>query len=73
MSTGSISTYDHDRIAGFPGAAVRVGQALEHWGRRVAEPVSRVDLERRVAIEREVRASVVDRSSAHVGVHGLLR
>ena len=53
MTTGAISTYARtDRIGGIAGLAVRAGHALEDWGRRIAEPATREQLEQRIAIER---------------------
>lgn len=40
------------RISGLPGVAVRLGRALENWGRKVSKPVDR-DAQRR-EIERQV-------------------
>ena len=34
------------RISGVPGVAVRLGRALENWGRRAARPVDREALRR---------------------------
>ena len=75
MSAGAMtgSTMTHDGFAGgspihgIGGVAVRLGRAIELWGRRIAEPLTREQLEQRMAIEREVRASVVSRGDAHAG------
>ncbi|GHF16907.1 hypothetical protein [Pseudolysinimonas yzui] len=37
---------DTGRITGVPGVAVRLGRALESWGRKVATPIDR-DTQRR--------------------------
>jgi hypothetical protein len=74
MTTGTISTYaGGDRIGGIAGLAVRAGHALEDWGRRIAEPATREQLEQRIAIEREARAAVIARGDAHAGAYQLLR
>jgi hypothetical protein len=74
MATGTITTYaGADSIGGIAGLAVRAGHALEDWGRRIAEPATREQLERRIAIEREASAAVITRGDAHTGVHQLLR
>jgi hypothetical protein len=74
MSTGSIATYSAcDRIGGVAGLAVRAGQALEHWGRRTAQPITRDQLERQIATEREARAGAVLRSELSSGAYQLLR
>ena len=62
MSAGAMTG---STIHGIGGVAVRVGRAIELWGRRVAEPVTREQLEQRMAIEREIRESVVSRGDAH--------
>jgi hypothetical protein len=74
MTTGSITTYaGTDQIGGIAGLAVRAGHALEDWGRRVAEPATREELEQRIAIEREARAAIAERGDAHAGAYQLLR
>jgi hypothetical protein len=74
MTTGAISTYaGGHRIGGIAGLAVRVGHALEDWGRRLAEPPTREQLQQRIAIEREARAAVIARGDAHAGAYQLLR
>jgi hypothetical protein len=81
MSAGAMtgSTMTHDgfaggtRIHGVGGVAVRLGRAIERWGRRVAEPMTREQQELRVAIEREARESIVSRGDAHTGAFRLLR
>jgi len=80
MSAGAMtgSTMTHDgfaggsQIHGIPGVAVKVGRALEVWGRRVSEPATREQQQLRVAIEREARESIVSRGDAHTGAFGLL-
>jgi hypothetical protein len=80
MSAGAMtgSTMTHDgfaaggQIRGIGGVAVRVGRAIEHWGRRIAEPVTREQLEQRMAIEREARGGIVSRGDAHAGAFPLL-
>ena len=59
MTTGTITTYDS--ASGIAGLAMRAGRALEDWGRRAAEPPTRDELERRLAIERETRTAIADR------------
>jgi len=81
MSAGTMtgSTMTHDgfaggtRIHGIGGVAVRVGRALELWGRRFAEPMTREQLQLRVAVEREARETIVSRGDAHTGAYQLLR
>jgi hypothetical protein len=74
MTTGSITTYaGADGIGGIAGLAVRAGHALEDWGRRIAQPATREQLEQRNAVEREARAAVIARGDAHTGVYQLLR
>ena len=81
MSAGAMtgSTMTHDgfarapQIHGIAGVAVRVGRALEGWGRRVGEPMTREQLQQRMAIEREARENIVSRGDAHAGVSQLLR
>jgi len=74
MTTGTITTYAGDgSVRGIAGLAVRAGNALEHWGRRIAEPATREQLEQRIAIEREARAAVIARGDAHAGAYQLLR
>ena len=74
MTTGTITTYaGADRVRGIAGLAVRAGHALEDWGRRAAEPATREQLERRIAVEREARAAIVERGDAHAGAYQLLR
>jgi hypothetical protein len=52
-STMTYSTFmDARQITGIPGVAVRLGRALENWGREVAKPVDR-DAQRR-EYERQV-------------------
>ncbi len=52
MNEGNVAmTYDAfmdrpQRIGGVPGVAVRLGRALENWGRRVAPPTDREALRR---------------------------
>ena len=52
MNEGNVAmTYDAfmecpPRISGVPGLAVRLGRALENWGRRVAPPTDREALRR---------------------------
>jgi hypothetical protein len=81
MSAGAMtgSTMTHDgfaagsRIHGIAGLAVRVGHALEGWGRRLGEPMTREELQHRVAVEREARETIVSRGDAHSGASHLLR
>jgi hypothetical protein len=51
MNEGNVGmTYnafmDTRRISGVPGIAVRLGRALENWGRRAARPIDREALRR---------------------------
>ena len=52
MNEGNVAmTYDAfmdrpQRISGVPGIAVRLGRALENWGRRAAPPTDREALRR---------------------------
>ncbi len=70
MSTGTISTYRAPEASGSVARlAIRAGHALESWGRRKAQPLSRAQLEQRIAVEREARAAIASRSDAHAGVH----
>lgn len=55
------------RITGVPGVAVRLGRALEDWGRKVAKPVDR-DAQRREyerQIGNEARMLQVERLVRH--------
>ncbi len=52
----TYSTFmDTEQISGVPGIAVRLGRALENWGREVSKPVDREtqrrDYERQVGNE----------------------
>jgi hypothetical protein len=38
--------YDHQRVVGLPGAAIRVGRLLELWGRRASRPLDREEAKR---------------------------
>jgi len=76
--TANIMTHDfgypgETRIGGIAGLAVRVGRALERWGRRVAQPPTREQLVQRIAIEREAREAIAARGDAHNGMYRLLR
>lgn len=53
----TMNTVAHD-LGGVAGVAVRVGEALERWGRQTAEPLDREQLERLQAIRREASAVV---------------
>lgn len=52
MNEGNVAmTYDAfmecpQRLSGVPGLAVRLGRALENWGRRAAQPIDREALRR---------------------------
>jgi hypothetical protein len=66
MSTGSITTYaSSDGIRGIAGLAMRAGRALEDWGWRASQPLTREQLELRMAIEREVGDAVARQVSAY--------
>jgi hypothetical protein len=76
--TANIMTHDFSyardaRIGGIAGLAVRVGRALEGWGRRAAEEPTREQLQHRIAIEREAREAIAARGDAHNGMYRLLR
>lgn len=74
MTTGTITTWaPSGQISGLAGLAVRVGHALEDWGRRQAQPRTREELVRQNAMELEARAAVAHRSDAFAGVYYLLR
>jgi hypothetical protein len=45
-------------IRGIAGVAVRLGRALEEWGRRAARPLDRDEIERHIAVQREVREGI---------------
>jgi hypothetical protein len=60
-------------ISGVPWLAVRVGQALEQWGRRSARPVEHADLVQRHAQARTHVAAVEARRSAYSGMYHLLK
>ncbi|MGN6501416.1 MAG: hypothetical protein ACTHKX_00760 [Pseudolysinimonas sp.] len=57
-------------IRGPAGVAVRLGEALERWGRQAAEPLDREHLELLQAIRREASA-VVD-GNARAGAFRLI-
>lgn len=46
---------DARALGGMPGIAVRLGRALEEWGRRAARPVDRETLQLEYARQRDVR------------------
>jgi hypothetical protein len=56
-------------IRGLAGVAVRVGEALERWGRQAAEPLDREQLQLLQAIRRE--ASAVADGNARAGAFRL--
>jgi len=67
MTTGTITTYD--ATGGIAGLAIRAGHALEDWGRRAAKAPTRDELERKLAIEREARSAIADRTRSHQLLH----
>ena len=75
--TGSTMTQNGhpaaSQIHGVAGVAVRLGRALELWGQRAAQPMTREQQELRIAIEREAREAVEARRDAHNGMFQLLR
>jgi hypothetical protein len=75
--TGSTMTQNSyagvSQIGGIAGLAVRLGRALERWGQRAAEPLTRDQLQQRFAIEREAREAIAARGDAHNGMYRLLR
>jgi hypothetical protein len=61
----TMNTVAHDlgyscdpAIRGLAGVAVRVGEALERWGRQAAAPLDREQLELLQAVRREASAVV---------------
>jgi hypothetical protein len=58
---------DTQQITGVPGVAVRLGRALENWGRKVAKPLGR-DAQRREyerQVGNEARMLHVERFVSH--------
>jgi hypothetical protein len=66
--TGSVATATTHDFSGLAGLAVRAGRALERWGSQAAQPLTRVELEQRRAIELEARRASAARDSA---LHGM--
>ncbi|MGB3910739.1 MAG: hypothetical protein WBL06_09745 [Pseudolysinimonas sp.] len=68
-ATMTYTFMDTRQITGVPGIAVRLGRALENWGRKVSQPVDR-DAQRR-EYERqagnEARMQHVERLVRHLG------
>jgi hypothetical protein len=65
MSNGTgimtTATFDYTCASenrGIAGLAVRLGHALEGWGRRAARPLDRDEVARRIAVQRELREGV---------------
>lgn len=66
--TGSVATATTHDFSGLAGLAVRIGRALESWGEQAAQPLSRLDLDRRRALELEAHRASAARDSA---LHGM--
>lgn len=60
-------------ISGVPWLAVRIGRALETWGRRSARPVEHSDMVQRYAQQQAHDAAVEARRSAYSGMYHLLK
>ena len=66
MSTGSITTYvPTDAIGGIAGLAVRAGRALEDWGWRASQPLTREQVAQHLAVQRELSDAVRHPVSAY--------
>lgn len=57
MSNGAV--IDARCITGVPGLAVRIGRALEAWGREVSRPVDRETLRREYERQRDHEARML--------------
>ena len=75
----TANTITHDfgyagehRIRGISALAVRLGGALEQWGRRTAQPATREQLAHEFQVRREARDAIVSRGDAHSGMYQLL-
>lgn len=64
MSLAAVSTSCDPRIGGLPGLAVRLGSALESWGRRAAVPIASHDIERRLDAQLRLTQAIAARESA---------
>jgi hypothetical protein len=73
MSEGVRTMAMTYEISGVPWLAVRVGRALEHWGRRSARPVEHDELAQRYAQQLAHDAAVESRRSALGGMYQLLK
>lgn len=62
MST-DLSYACASEIRGIAGVAVRLGRALEDWGRRAARPLDREEIERHIAVQREVREGIAQQQA----------
>ncbi len=63
MTSVTSSTYDH-KITGLAGVAVRVGTALEQWGRRSVPVTDRDELELRHWAENEAELALAAKEAA---------
>ena len=66
--TGSVAMATVHDFSGLAGLAVRAGRALERWGERASQPLSRAELQRRRAEQLEMQRASAARDSA---LHGL--
>jgi hypothetical protein len=73
MSEGVETMAMTYEISGVPWLAVRVGLALEHWGRRSARPVEHADMVQRYAQQQAHDAAVETRRSAYSGMYYLYK
>jgi hypothetical protein len=69
----TINTVPHDfgysarrPVPGIPGVIVRIGEALERWGRRAGQPPTREQLRQLQAVRREAQAACADRGASAV-------
>ena len=62
MTAYDVTTYDAftaRRITGVPGVAVRLGRALEKWGRDAAEPRDPMAVRREIARQEQVKVRML--------------
>lgn len=60
-------------ISGVPWLAVRVGRALERWGKRAARPIEADELHRRRVRQDAFDSAIESRRSALSGMYHLLK
>lgn len=60
------------RTSVLPAAAIRLGRALEGWGRRASRPIDREQLLLRRRLERETAIAMASREAAQSRARGHL-